>query len=99
MRAKMAPMNALSSQQQFAQHAAAYATSTRHVLGATGVAAYATPGPSDLALDIATGAGHTAHALARNCRYVLATDITAAMQEADKVMNEELTKAWALLKS
>ena len=27
------------------------------------------------------------------------TDITAAMQEADKVMNEELTKAWALLKS
>lgn len=27
------------------------------------------------------------------------TDITAAMQDADKVMNEELTKAWALLKS
>jgi multiple sugar transport system substrate-binding protein len=27
------------------------------------------------------------------------TDITAAMQEADKVMNEELTKAWALIKS
>jgi ubiquinone/menaquinone biosynthesis C-methylase UbiE len=72
-------MNALSSQQQFAQHAAAYATSTRHVLGATGVVAYATPGPNDVAVDIATGAGHTAHALARDCRYVLATDITAAM--------------------
>jgi|GEM_PF-2346127 len=27
------------------------------------------------------------------------TDITAAMKEADKVMNEELAKAWALLKS
>jgi multiple sugar transport system substrate-binding protein len=26
------------------------------------------------------------------------TDITEAMQEADKVMNDELTKAWALLK-
>ena len=27
------------------------------------------------------------------------TDITAAMKDADNVMNEELTKAWALLKS
>ncbi|MBE3144051.1 MAG: extracellular solute-binding protein [Planctomycetes bacterium] len=27
------------------------------------------------------------------------TDITAAMKDADKVMTEELTKAWALLKS
>jgi multiple sugar transport system substrate-binding protein len=27
------------------------------------------------------------------------TDITKAMQDADQVMNEELTKAWALLKS
>jgi ABC-type glycerol-3-phosphate transport system substrate-binding protein len=27
------------------------------------------------------------------------SDIVAAMNEADKVMNEELTKAWALLKA
>jgi ubiquinone/menaquinone biosynthesis C-methylase UbiE len=82
-------MNAFSSQQQFARHAAAYATSTRHVLGAAGVAAYATPGPDDVALDIATGAGHTAHALARDCRYVIATDITAAMLDETRRLSAE----------
>jgi SAM-dependent methyltransferase len=69
----------VDSRVQFGRHAAAYATSAVHVQGAEAVVAALDPAPDWLAADIGTGAGHTAHALARRCRRVLACDITPEM--------------------
>ena len=69
----------MNSREQFGRTAAAYTTSVRHATGAEDIVALADPGPDEIALDIATGAGHTAHALAKRCGYVLATDITPEM--------------------
>ena len=53
-------------QQQFGAHAAAYATSTVHAKGASlgRLVELVKPQPQWQALDIATGAGHTAAAFA-----------------------------------
>ena len=65
----------------FGARAAFYATSPAHtdpqVLAR--VVALAGPQPDWLALDIATGAGHTAFALAGHVRAVFGTDLTAEM--------------------
>ncbi len=69
----------MNSRQQFGPRAAEYATSTVHATGAERSVTLLGLKPEHLALDVGTGAGHTAHALARRCRYVLASDITPEM--------------------
>ena len=68
-------------QAQFGATAAAYTTSAGHsdqtVLDA--LVALAAPKPSDVVLDIATGAGHTALAFAPHVRQVVAYDLTEPM--------------------
>ena len=66
---------------QFGAVAAAYTTSLTHSdTGALSkVVALAEPKPDDVALDIATGAGHTALALAPHVRAVTAYDMTEPM--------------------
>ena len=68
-------------QQVFGQRAAFYATSAVHkdkvVLDR--VVELARLRPTDLALDVATGTGHTAFALAPHVRMVIAVDLTPEM--------------------
>lgn len=70
-----------AAQRIFGERAAWYATSIAHkdpqVLAR--VAALAALGPRDTVLDIATGTGHTAFALAHHCAAVTATDLTRPM--------------------
>ncbi|MEX2080902.1 MAG: methyltransferase domain-containing protein [Dehalococcoidia bacterium] len=68
-------------QQQFGPVAAAYAVSAVHTSGPDLDAAIeaADPQAADLALDIATGAGFTAFALAARCLRVTALDLTPEM--------------------
>ncbi|MBO0765856.1 MAG: methyltransferase domain-containing protein [Hyphomicrobiaceae bacterium] len=70
-------------QQQFGAHAAAYATSPVHAKGASlgRVVELVRPRPDWQALDIATGAGHTAAAFAPHVAHVIASDITEEMLE------------------
>jgi ubiquinone/menaquinone biosynthesis C-methylase UbiE len=68
-------------QQQFGAHAAAYATSSVHAKGASlgRLVELVKPHSHWRALDIATGAGHTAAAFAPHVAHVIASDITGAM--------------------
>lgn len=68
-------------QQQFGAHAAAYATSTVHAKGASlgRLVELVKPLPEWQALDIATGAGHTAAAFAPHIARVVASDLTEEM--------------------
>jgi ubiquinone/menaquinone biosynthesis C-methylase UbiE len=68
-------------QQQFGAHAAAYATSTVHAKGASlgRLVELVAPAPHWQALDVATGAGHTAAAFAPHVARVIASDLTEAM--------------------
>lgn len=68
-------------QQQFGAHAAAYATSTVHAKGASlgRLIDLVRPQPDWQALDVATGAGHTAAAFAPHVAQVIASDITDEM--------------------
>lgn len=72
---------AVSAQTIFGQRASFYTTSTSHtdpqVLQR--VVEMASPRPDWLALDIATGTGHTAFALAAHAGHVVGVDFTAAM--------------------
>src|SRR5262245_15368011 len=70
-------------QQQFGAHAAAYATSVVHAKGASlgRLVELVEPQPDWQALDIATGAGHTAAAFAPHVARVIASDITDEMLE------------------
>jgi len=70
-------------QSQFGAAAAAYTTSAGHADAAMlrRVVELAAPQPGDLALDIATGAGHTALALAPHVSSIVAYDITPQMLE------------------
>jgi ubiquinone/menaquinone biosynthesis C-methylase UbiE len=70
-------------QQQFGAHAAAYATSPVHAKGASlgRLVELVQPQPHWRALDIATGAGHTAAAFAPHVAHVIASDITDEMLE------------------
>ncbi len=75
----------------FAERAATYTTSATHadpeVLAR--VVALAAPRPDWAALDIATGTGHTALALAPHVSSVVAIDLTPEMlREAERVRNE-----------
>ena len=81
-------MNKSLVQQQFGAHAAAYATSTVHAKGASlgRLVELVQPQPSWQALDVATGAGHTAAAFAPHVGRVIASDLTEEMlQEAAKL--------------
>jgi SAM-dependent methyltransferase len=77
------PMTKTLVQQQFGAHAAAYATSPVHAKGASlgRLVELAAPQSHWLALDIATGAGHTAAAFAPHVAHVIASDITPEMLE------------------
>jgi ubiquinone/menaquinone biosynthesis C-methylase UbiE len=68
-------------QQQFGAHAAAYATSTVHAKGASlaRLVELVKPQADWRALDIATGAGHTAAAFAPHVAHVIASDLTEEM--------------------
>lgn len=68
-------------QQQFGANAAAYATSTVHAKGASlaRLIELVQPKPDWSALDIATGAGHTALAFAPYVAHVVASDLTPEM--------------------
>jgi len=79
-------------QQQFGAHAAAYATSAVHAKGASlgRLVELVRPEPHWRALDIATGAGHTAAAFAPHVAHVIASDITEEMlHEARKLAAEK----------
>jgi ubiquinone/menaquinone biosynthesis C-methylase UbiE len=79
-------------QQQFGAHAAAYATSTVHAKGASlaRLIELVRPEPHWHALDVATGAGHTAAAFAPHVARVIASDITEEMlAEARKLAAEK----------
>lgn len=72
------------AQAQFAPAARDYVTSTIHAQGAdlARVVALAAPRGTELALDVATGGGHTALALAPHVRHMIASDLTTAMLHA-----------------
>jgi len=81
-------MNKSLVQQQFGAHAASYSTSTVHAKGASlgRLVELVRPQPNWQALDIATGAGHTAAAFAPHVAHVIASDLTPEMlQEAGKL--------------
>ena len=69
---------------QFGAHAERYVTSIHHSQGESldRLLELAAPQPGWRALDIATGGGHTALAVARCVREVVATDLTAEMLAA-----------------
>jgi ubiquinone/menaquinone biosynthesis C-methylase UbiE len=70
--------------EQFGRSAAAYVTSRGHAQGPDllRLLELAAPHSSDLALDVSTGGGHTALALAPHVARVTASDLTPAMLEA-----------------
>jgi ubiquinone/menaquinone biosynthesis C-methylase UbiE len=81
----------VSAQQVFSQRASFYATSAAHTDKAVlaRVVEMAQPRPDALVLDVATGTGHTAFALAPHARQVIATDVTPEMLEEGRKLNEE----------
>ncbi|MBN1311865.1 MAG: class I SAM-dependent methyltransferase [Anaerolineae bacterium] len=72
------------SQQQFGDHAAGYVASAVHAKGYTlsRLIELLAPQPDWHVLDVATGGGHVAMALAQHVRYVIAADITHRMLQA-----------------
>jgi ubiquinone/menaquinone biosynthesis C-methylase UbiE len=74
-------MNRHTVRNQFGLTAEAYATSTAHAQGESLAALMELTQPQSdwLALDIATGAGHTALTLAPHVRHVVALDLTSQM--------------------
>ncbi|HYI15932.1 MAG TPA: methyltransferase domain-containing protein, partial [Thermomicrobiales bacterium] len=73
-------------QQHFGATAQDYVTSARHASGGglDQLVELAEPTPESDALDIATGGGHTALALAPHVRHVIASDLTPTMLNAAK---------------
>ena len=78
-------------QQQFGANAAAYLTSTVHAKGASlaRLVELVKPAKSWVALDVATGAGHTAAAFAPHVARVVASDLTPQMLEQTKKLAAE----------
>ncbi|SRR5579871_121961 len=72
-----------SVRSQFARQAAWYTVSAVHrrSAGLNALLRLAAPGPADRAVDVATGTGFTAFALAPHCARVLAVDMTPGMLE------------------
>ncbi|HLF02673.1 MAG TPA: class I SAM-dependent methyltransferase, partial [Anaerolineales bacterium] len=80
--------NSLLVQQSFGPNAQKYAQSAVFAKGESleRLIAVTAPQPEWNALDVATGGGHTALALARHVRQVIATDITPQMLDAAQTM-------------
>lgn len=78
-------------QQQFGANAAAYLTSTVHAKGASlaRLVELVKPAKSWVALDVATGAGHTAAAFAPHVSRVVASDLTPEMLVQVKTLAAE----------
>lgn len=78
-------------QQQFGANAAAYLTSTVHAKGASLGRLVELVGPKNdwIALDVATGAGHTAAQFAPHVARVIASDLTPEMLEQSKKLAAE----------
>jgi ubiquinone/menaquinone biosynthesis C-methylase UbiE len=78
-------------QQQFGANAAAYLTSTVHAKGASLARLVELVGPRKdwVALDVATGAGHTAAQFAPHVAKVVASDLTPQMLEQSKKLAAE----------
>jgi len=76
---------------QFARSAELYAASPVHARGADleVVVRFARPELTDVALDVSTGAGHTALALAPHVARVVATDLTPEMLEVARRLAAE----------
>lgn len=79
-------------QQQFGDKAAAYAASPVHARGGSlrRLVELTTPQDQWRVLDVATGAGHTAHAFARHVRRVVATDLTLSMVQQARQLSRQL---------
>ncbi len=79
------------AEQQFGAHAAAYATSAVHAKGASlqRMVELTAPRADWRALDVATGAGHTAAAFAPHVASVVAGDLTAEMLEQAALLARE----------
>ena len=75
------PSDPTSSRAQFNAHASRYAASAVHRHGPSlpVLLDYAAPQPQDRALDVATGTGNTAHALAPFVREVVGLDLAEEM--------------------
>ncbi len=71
---------------QFSGHAEKYATSVVHAKGASldGLVSHLEPQPGWRVLDIATGGGHAAFALAPHVTEVVASDLTAEMLDVER---------------
>ena len=78
-------------QAQFGRQASSYATSLVHrdAAGLTEVVRLVSPFPRALALDIATGTGFTALAMAPRCRRVIGLDLTFDMVEEARRLARE----------
>lgn len=78
-------------QKQFGASSEAYATSEVHARGESlSLLVRLLPlKPSDVVLDIATGAGHTAIAIASKCAQIVATDITQEMLDTARRLADE----------
>jgi ubiquinone/menaquinone biosynthesis C-methylase UbiE len=78
-------------QQQFGANAAAYLTSTVHAKGASlaRLVELVAPKKDWVALDVATGAGHTAAIFAPHVAKVVASDLTPEMLEQAKKLADE----------
>lgn len=76
------------SQHRFGEFAHAYLTSTPHVAGAdlSKLLVMANPQANWVALDIATGGGHTANLIAPHVKMMVATDITYNMLRAAQTL-------------
>jgi len=79
------------AQAVFSRRAAFYADSAAHKDPAVldRVVELARPRPGHLVLDVATGAGHTAFALAPHVRWVVATDITHEMLAEGRALKRQ----------
>lgn len=77
--------------QQFAQTAEAYATSDVHARGPDLplVLEFLRPAPTDLVLDVSTGTGHTALAVAPHVKQVVGVDLTPEMLAVARRMASE----------
>lgn len=82
-------------QQQFGDKAGAYASSAVHAKGESlrRLLELTRPQASWMALDVATGAGHTAHTFAPYVRQVIASDITATMVDKARTLGAQLGHA------
>ncbi len=80
-----------SAQEVFGQRAGFYSTSAAHTDKAVldRVVELARPRPDAVALDVGTGPGHTAFALAPHVARVIATDITPEMLAEGRRMKDE----------